>query len=226
MLPLVVSPIIHNVVVSKMLIDGGAGLNLISAKLMEKLQISEEQLCPTGPFQGVNPGTTQPRGKIVLPVTFGSRENYRTENVTFDVADIPLPYNGIIGRPALAKFMAVTHHAYNTLKMPSTWGVLIVKADAKDAVLCNELIFKGATATARADGIDDEPGSRSAASPVKKLRAAAERVSGEGVPGNGSRGHEAPGKARLQGEPQLTKRVSLPGDTDRSFVIGANLPPA
>ena len=78
LLPLVVSPIIHNVVVSKMLIDGGAGLNLISAKLMEKLQISEEQLRPTGPFQGVNPGTTQPRGKIVLPVTFGSRENYRT----------------------------------------------------------------------------------------------------------------------------------------------------
>ena len=121
-LPLVVSPIINNVVVSKMLVDGGAGLNLISATLMEKLQITEEQLKPTGPFQGVNPGTTQPRGKIVSPVTFGARENYRTENVTFNVADIPLPYNGLIGRPALAKFMDVTHHAYNTLKLPSAWG--------------------------------------------------------------------------------------------------------
>ena len=78
---MVVCPIINTVVVSKMLVDGGAGLNLISATLMEKLQITEEQLKPTGPFQGVNPGTTQPRGKIVLPVTFGTRENYRTEKL-------------------------------------------------------------------------------------------------------------------------------------------------
>ena len=64
----------------------------------------------------MNPGTTQPRGKIMFPVTFGTRENYRTESVMFDVADISLPYNGLIGRPALAKFMAVTHHAYNSSK--------------------------------------------------------------------------------------------------------------
>jgi hypothetical protein len=36
-LPLVVSPLIRNVRVTKMLVDGGAGLNLISIKLMEKL---------------------------------------------------------------------------------------------------------------------------------------------------------------------------------------------
>ena len=29
-----------------------------------------------------------------------------TERIVFDVAEIPLPYNGILGRPALAKFMA------------------------------------------------------------------------------------------------------------------------
>jgi hypothetical protein len=36
-LPLVVSPAIRNMWVTKMLVDGGAGLNLISVKLMEKL---------------------------------------------------------------------------------------------------------------------------------------------------------------------------------------------
>ena len=43
-LPLVVSPVIHNVTVTKMLVDGGAGLNLISADLLGKLQIPREQL--------------------------------------------------------------------------------------------------------------------------------------------------------------------------------------
>ena len=33
-----------------------------------------------------------------MPVTFGTTANFRTESVTFDVADIPLPYNGILGR--------------------------------------------------------------------------------------------------------------------------------
>ena len=100
------------------------------------------------------------------------------------------------------------------------------KGDAKDAVFCNELIFKSAAATTRADCIDDEPGSSGAAPHEKKLRVAAERASEEGVPGDGPRGHQAPGKTRLQEEPQMTKRVSLPGHTDRSIVIGANLPPA
>ena len=50
-------------------------------------------------------------------MTFGGKLNYRTERIVFDVAEIPLPYNGILGRPALAKFMAVSHYAYVTPTM-------------------------------------------------------------------------------------------------------------
>ena len=128
-----------------------------------KLQVSREQLVPTGSFQGINVGATQPLGKIVLPFTFGTRKNYRTENITFDVSDMPLPYNGILGCPALAKFMAVAHYAYNTLNMPAEWGVLTVKAVAKDAIFCIEQIYKTAVALepAKEPGSpqEDEPGS-------------------------------------------------------------------
>jgi hypothetical protein len=48
-------------------------------------------------------------------------DNFRTENVTFDVAEIPLPYNGLLGRPALAQFMVAAHYAYNMIKIPATW---------------------------------------------------------------------------------------------------------
>ena len=80
----------------------------------------------------------------MLPVTFGTRKNYQTENITFDAPDMTLLYNGILGRPMLAKFMAVAHYAYNTLKMPAEWGVLTVKADVKDAIFCVEQIYKAA----------------------------------------------------------------------------------
>ena len=57
-------------------------------------------------FQSVKANVTCPLGKISLLVTFGDQKNFRMETIVFDVADTPLPYNGILGRPALAKFMA------------------------------------------------------------------------------------------------------------------------
>jgi hypothetical protein len=107
-----------------MLVDGRAGLNLISVKLMEVLQISKRELTPTNAFRGAIPGATQPLGKVVLPVTSGKRDNFRMVNVMFDIAEIPLPYNGLLSRPALAQFMVAAHYAYNMIKIPATWGVL------------------------------------------------------------------------------------------------------
>ena len=86
-----VSPTIHNLGVNKMLVDGGAGLNLISPVVIKQLQIPDGDLEETGTFQGVNPGRSQPKGKVTLPVTFGGELNYRTERIVFDVAKIPLP---------------------------------------------------------------------------------------------------------------------------------------
>jgi hypothetical protein len=49
-LSLVVSLVICNVRVTKMLVDGGAGLNLIFVKLMVKFKISKKELALTGAF--------------------------------------------------------------------------------------------------------------------------------------------------------------------------------
>src|SRR3954467_14500310 len=145
-LPLLVSLTIRNLIVTKMLVDGGAGLNLISSAVLQKLQVPDSKLEETDTFQGINPGRSKPKGKITLPVTFGSELNFRTERVTFDVADFPLPYNGILGRPALAKFMAASHYAYNVLKMPGPISIISVPGDKKDALICADQIYRDATA--------------------------------------------------------------------------------
>ena len=72
----------------------------------------------------------------MLPVTFRGELNHRMERIVFDVAEIPLPYNGILGRPALAKFMAASHYAYNMLKMPGPMNIITVPSDKKDALIC------------------------------------------------------------------------------------------
>jgi hypothetical protein len=42
-----------------------------------------------------------------------------------------MAYNAFIGRPALAKFMAIPHYAYLVLKMSGPNGVVSIKGDVK-----------------------------------------------------------------------------------------------
>ena len=118
---------------------------MISVETFEKLQVPYERLAPTRPFTGVTDGTTVPLGQVRLAVTFGTRHNYHTENLDFDVAHISLPYNAILGYPALAKFMAVTHHAYNMVKMPGPGGVITIRGEEEDAACSVEHALKELT---------------------------------------------------------------------------------
>ena len=68
---------------------------------------------------------------MVVPVTFGTRENYHTEYIKFEVTDFETSYHAILTRPALAKFMAIPHYMYLVLKMPGPNGVLAWQGDLK-----------------------------------------------------------------------------------------------
>ena len=111
MLPMLCTPTICNVAVAKTLIDDDAGLNMLSVEAFILLHVPLERLSLSKPFSGVGGGTARSLGQIRLPVTFGTRDSYRTELVDFNIARIGLPYNTILGYPALAQFMAATHLA-------------------------------------------------------------------------------------------------------------------
>ena len=138
------SPIISNVLVTKTLIDSGAGLNVLSVETFNNLQVPYSQLQPTKPFSGVTDGSTVPIGQVRLPVTFRQRDNYCTELIDVNVAHSRLPSNALLGYPALAEFMAVTHHGYNVLKMPGSGGVITVPCEERDGVCSPERAFQAA----------------------------------------------------------------------------------
>ena len=137
--------------------------------------------------------------RIKLPVTFGTRDNYRTELVDFDIARIGLPYNAILGYPALAQFMAATHPAYNLMKMPGSKGVLTIKGDAKEALVALKLALKTAAAAQPTDVGTSEP---KGAAPTKK-------------------------KQLFTQDKAETKQVPVDedGSSGATFTIGANLDP-
>jgi hypothetical protein len=78
-----------------------------------------------------------PVDQITLLITFGTRENFHTENLQFEVADFKTVYNAFLGRHALSKFMVIPHYAYLVLKMPGPRGVISIRGDMKQAFDCD-----------------------------------------------------------------------------------------
>ena len=128
-LPLVVSPTISNCRVGRILIDSGSSLDLLFINTLDEMQIPRSKIKPmTSPFYGIVLGmSVTPIGQVVLPVTFGTTTNFRTELITFEVVDFESAYNAILGRPSLTKFMAATHHAYQKIKITGPKGVIVVQ---------------------------------------------------------------------------------------------------
>jgi hypothetical protein len=166
-LPLVTAPTIANVRLHHVLIDGGAGLSVISYAAFKHLHIPESKLAPSRPFSGVGPDPVYPVGTITLPVTFGTEDDFHTENVQFEVAEVNLPFNAIIGRPALYRFMAIAHYGYLILKMPSP-GVLTVQSDRAAAVVAVEMLHTLATGLAPEAGAQGSDPSTSRAKALAK----------------------------------------------------------
>jgi hypothetical protein len=147
--PLILKPVVAGSRLNKVLIDGRSGLNVLFTETLKKMGFDITHMLTKGssPFYGIVPGNAAiPLGSVVLPFTFGeSRDNYRTEYVKFEVADFETSYHAILGRPAISKFMAVTHYTYLVLKMTSPAGVLSLQGDLKISHDCDTEVVEIAT---------------------------------------------------------------------------------
>ena len=52
------------------------------------------------------------------------------------VVDHTSAYHAILGRPALAKFMAVPHYAYLKMKLPGPRRIITISGDYKRSIAC------------------------------------------------------------------------------------------
>ena len=107
---LVLDPVVQGSKLTRILIDGGSRLNLILASTLRKMGLNYKSLLTPSkaPFYDIIPrNSSTPIGTVIVPITFGTEQNFQTEHIKFEVADFEPSYHTILGRPALAKFMAV-----------------------------------------------------------------------------------------------------------------------
>ena len=209
-LPLVLDPIVAGSRLTKVLIDGGSGLNILFARTLCQMGLDFDKISPTkSPFYGIVPGNAaMPLGTISLLVTFGTRSNYRTEYIKFKVADFDASYHAILGRPAMAKFVAVHHYVYLLLTMPGPNGILSLRGDLKKSFVCDQGAIQCAS-TSRAPNT------------VGEVLAATQQLSESGM--------EIPTKKSGQIKPPAdvgTKPIQLQeGYSSKTALIGVGLDP-
>ena len=86
----------------------------------------------TTTFNGVIPGVeAHCWGSLVLEVTFGSPDNFQSEELLFDIAPFSSGYHALLGRIAFACFNAIPNYAYLKLKMPGPRGVIAVSGNTE-----------------------------------------------------------------------------------------------
>uniref|UniRef100_J3KUJ9 Ubiquitin-like protease family profile domain-containing protein n=1 Tax=Oryza brachyantha TaxID=4533 RepID=J3KUJ9_ORYBR len=118
--PLVLALVIKSVKLKLVLIVGGSALNIVFVKTLDDMKIPRFELCPRkAPFHRVFPGlSATPLKQITLSVTFGTKDNYRTKTISFEVTDFETAYHAIISRPKLAKLKGIPNYTYLMVRMP------------------------------------------------------------------------------------------------------------
>ena len=150
-----VDHIIGNKRLTKVLMDGGSGLNILYTDTLDAMGIERSRLQPSGaPFHGVMPGKqAMTLGRIDLPVMFGDSSNFRKETLMFEVVGFKGAYHAILGRPCYAKFMAVPNYTYLKMKMPGPKGVITVGPSFEHAYECDVECVERAEAQAEDEAL-------------------------------------------------------------------------
>ncbi|GFY87963.1 hypothetical protein Acr_05g0016020 [Actinidia rufa] len=106
---LVVSAVIANFNIQRILIDNGSSADILFISAFERIKIGLDKLHPFHTLLiGFGGNTTHLLGWINLPITLGTEPHQTTVWQDFIVVDCPSPYNAILGRPTLGEIKAIT----------------------------------------------------------------------------------------------------------------------
>ncbi|XP_066361167.1 uncharacterized protein [Miscanthus floridulus] len=125
--PLIIDPIVDKKRLTKVLMDGGSGLNILYVDTLDAMRIPRSELrTVSSPFHSMIPRMqAYPLGQIDLPITFSNRANFRSEVLTFKVVDFPGSYHVItVGSTFSHAYMCDREHfelataVINSSKLP------------------------------------------------------------------------------------------------------------
>jgi hypothetical protein len=106
------TPIVDGFHLTRVLMDRGSSLNLIYADTVTKTRIDPSKIKPSNTtFKGIIPGVeARCSGTITLEVVIGLPDNFRSEDLIFDIVPFRSGYHALLRQTAFDRFHAVPHY--------------------------------------------------------------------------------------------------------------------
>ncbi|XP_074351316.1 uncharacterized protein LOC141690411 [Apium graveolens] len=122
--PLVITLIIGNCPVKRVLVDNGASVEILFHDTFLRIGYTDSQLTLYDiTIYGFNGVECQVEGAIRLPVTIGEELREATRMLNFQVVKVASTYNAIMGRIGIHAIKAVPPTYHMVLKFPTRNGI-------------------------------------------------------------------------------------------------------
>ncbi|XP_070055375.1 uncharacterized protein [Nicotiana tomentosiformis] len=116
---LVISLLIHDTNIKRVLIEPGSSVNIILLRVVNEMQIGDQMISKERSLSGFNNSTVITKGKIMLTTFVEGVIKERK----FQVIDTDMAYNVILGRPWIHDIDAVPSTLHQVIKFSSKWGI-------------------------------------------------------------------------------------------------------
>ncbi|GLJ23513.1 hypothetical protein SUGI_0445470 [Cryptomeria japonica] len=141
--PLHIEAFIHKHRIKRVLIDGGAGLNICTLSTITQLGYSDKAVNSTNQItiKAYDDEERSSKGTITLPLRVGPV----TKDVVCQVLDLNLTYNIFLGHPWIHEMRAVPSTYHQCIKFPHNCVEVIVNGDPNPFTYYNNLKSKTET---------------------------------------------------------------------------------
>lgn len=141
---LVISIILANKKVYRVLIDNKSSADILYAAAFDKMDIGREKLKPIcTPLIGFGGECLTPLGSIELPMTMGEPPRQVTKMVNSLIMEHLSVYNVIFGRPSLNMFRVITSTYHLMKKFPTKGRVGVLRAGQGESKRCYAMALRG-----------------------------------------------------------------------------------
>ncbi|XP_009764768.2 uncharacterized protein [Nicotiana sylvestris] len=132
---LVISLLVHDTNVKRVLIDPGSSVNIILLRVLHEMQAEDKLVPKAHTLSGFDYSSVVMKGEVTL-TTFAEGV---VKDTKFQVVEMEMAYYMILGRPWIHEMDAVPSTLHQVIKFPSPWGIRQIYEDQQTSWNINSI---------------------------------------------------------------------------------------
>ncbi|XP_070028642.1 uncharacterized protein [Nicotiana sylvestris] len=133
---LVISLLVHDINVKRVLIDPGSSMNIILLRVLHEMQAEDKLVPKAHTLFGFGNSSVVTKGEITL-TTFAEGV---VKDTKFQVVEMEMSYNMILGRPWIHEMDVVPSTLHQVIKFLSPWGIRQIRGDQQTSRSINSVV--------------------------------------------------------------------------------------